>query len=287
MMASIPTAAWWAWLGYLHLFFVLHLPQPALLFDLSSGSAVQGGHGRLTSTRTADVDRYAAATAATEAAAVRRSPPVAAELGALTQGFGKLRSTAQSQRTAASRGALTQLSWHWAKAVLDHATGDEARAAATQAVGIAASTWPYWLAWPETHAALTAALGSETEAGIAVDQARTRFPPQRWQGWWREQQPHARPRVPVSSNGVVDPVMPPPRRLLPFASQVLIWEPPQPQRFSATTAQSEQAADDVSTPRTSHHNTIHMDLWHIACGCRPCSPVPRCCFVGTWLLPQK
>ena len=43
--------------------------------------------------------------------------------------------------------------------------------------------------------------------------------------------------------------MPPPRRLLPFASQVLLWEPPQRRFFP--TAQSEQADDDALLTRAS------------------------------------
>ena len=155
---------------------------------------------------------------------VRRTPPTEMELRGLADGFEKLQSAANAQRKPHTRDALTQLSWHWNKAVLDHApSGDgTAHLAARHAVDIAASTWPYWLAWPETHAKLTLALGSATSAAVAVDQARTRFPPQRWQSWWRDKQP-----VPNDGDGNLAysndvSVLPQPRRIMPFASMIML-----------------------------------------------------------------
>jgi hypothetical protein len=146
------------------------------------------------------------------------------ELRGLAEGFEKLQSAASTQRKPNTRDALTQLSWHWNKAVLDHAAsgGDTAYLAARHAVDIAASTWPYWLAWPETHTSLTLALGSATSASVAVDQARTRFPPQRWQGWWREEQPFANGGDgPLAfSNDAAE--LPPSRRIMPFASMIML-----------------------------------------------------------------
>eukprot|EP01046_Picozoa_sp_COSAG06_P044933 COSAG06_NODE_6133_length_3092_cov_1.235884_3_plen_272_part_00 len=232
-------AARFAWLCYLHLFFLLHqplLPLPPSLRAAVTGDAAGSGGGPL---RILSAIPAAERRAAAGGGGVRRSPPTATELHGLAHGFEKLRAAARSQRQPEARDALTQLGWHWNKAVLDHAASGEpaARRAATQAVDIAASTWPYWLAWPETHAKLALALGSESTAAVAVDQARTRFPPQRWQGWWREpRQPHSAPSDGgrAGSGGGIGsgavPLLARVRRLAPFSSLVLLCASVSPPR---------------------------------------------------------
>lgn len=220
MAVSAIEVARYAWLGYLHIFFVLHQSAVPLPHALRVASLLPGGSCPAMHVLPADSCRPIAA-----GGGVRRNPPTATELQNLAQGFRKLQSAAASQHKTEARDALIQLSWHWNKAVLDHAsTGDElADLAATHAVDIAASTWPYWLAWPETHSALALVLGSEMSASMAVDQARTRFQPQRWQGWWRERRPHDN-----GGDGYLggrhDPTayLPPPRRFMPFASMIML-----------------------------------------------------------------
>lgn len=217
-MRTAAKAVCYAWLGYLHLFFALHqpiLPWPGAVRDALLATPV-------------GLPAFAARSChpvVARGGGVRRSPPTQTELNALAMGFKTLQSAANSQRKPAARDALRQLGWHWNKAVLDNAASSgngAARLAATQAVDIAASTWPYWMAWPETHLTLALALGSESSASVAVDQARTRFPPQRWQGWWREQQPRWDDGSSNREQSSGSAVLPPPRRIVPFASMVML-----------------------------------------------------------------
>ena len=251
-MPSAAAVARSVWLAYLHFFFVLHqplLPLPPSALRTRQWLPVLGSESArvqsLTAARTTCEYRPVVARGG-----VRRSPPTQAELKGLAEGFRKLQSAASTQRKPHARDALTQLAWHWNKAVLDHCgSGDEmARVAATHAVNIAASTWPYWLAWPETHAALALALGSETSAAVAVDQARTRFPPQRWQGWWRELQPRANGGISGLEHNTDSTVLPPPRRIMPFASIVMLC---------TCVAQS----CDVVRKTTQKHSFLCVGVW--------------------------
>ena len=224
-MPSAAAVARSAWLAYLHLFFVLHqplLPLPPAALRARQWLPLLGSEsatGQSLPETSACGYRPVVARGG-----VRRNPPTQAELKGLAEGFRKLQSAASTQRKSHARDALTQLAWHWNKAVLDHCVSSDemARVAATHAVDIAASTWPYWLAWPETHAKLTLALGSATSAAVAVDQARTRFPPQRWQGWWREHQTRANGGVSGLEHSTDSTVLPLPRRFMPFASMVML-----------------------------------------------------------------
>ena len=206
MGLPLAEAAWWAWVGYLHLFFLQrHLPLGLL------GSEPPLSR-RLTRLPAADPS---AAVGSSAAGVVGLTPPSAAELTGYSDAASRIRAAAAKQGTAEGRDALTQLSWHWNKAFLDHAPRGSARQqAARRAVEIAAGTWPYWLAWPETHDTLALAMGSIDEARAAADVARTQFPAQRWQKWWREE--------PAAALG--GPELPNPRRLLPFASLVMLWD---------------------------------------------------------------
>ena len=78
------------------------------------------------------------------------------------------------------RNNWLQLAWHYNSAALDefarHDSGSfEHQQAAERAVGIAGSTWPYWLAWPETHAHLKDVLGSRAAADAVCPSRCTCF----------------------------------------------------------------------------------------------------------------
>eukprot|EP01045_Picozoa_sp_COSAG04_P023811 COSAG04_NODE_2886_length_3421_cov_1.418122_1_plen_466_part_00 len=207
MGLPLAEAAWWAWVAYLHLCFIQdHLPPGLLAYEPPCPRSLT----RLPAADSADPS----AAVGSAAGVVGLTPPSAAELTAYSDAASRIRAAAAKQGTAEGRDALTQLSWHWNKALLDHAPPGAARQqeAARRAVEIAAGTWPYWLAWPETHDLLASAMGSVDEARAAADVARTRFSAQRWQKWWREPAALGRSELPQ------------PRRLLPFASLVMLWD---------------------------------------------------------------
>ena len=135
--------------------------------------------------------------------------------------------------------AWVQLAWQYNKVALDQAEehkprGAHHRLAATRAVDIAAKTWPYWLSWPETQNRLAEALGMKSIMA-AIDAVRLRFAAQRWQSWWREEQPGWSNTTRMS--------LPQPRVLAPFSSLLMFWQLHEPTVLDSLLSGSDGAAE--------------------------------------------
>jgi hypothetical protein len=119
----------------------------------------------------------------------------------------QLRDQPAGSAGGAPYGAGVRLAWLSARAALALDPSNETVARLTAL--LAEASWPYFFAWPESCAALGAALGGERAAGYA-DRVRSRHAA-RWPAW-------DRPATPL-------PPLPPPSALLaPFRTAVLIWD---------------------------------------------------------------